>query len=137
MIQSSAFCGSVHSSHLCDHIRRRLALVKSTGRRTTRAKWSAYTAYDSVQSINSASGRLIFALIKLIIKSHPCSVPLSLEACPIDLHEYFASAPDHESQFYIDCNRCVCFAGEVVCTHRQCLAHSPSTMERDQYTGRC
>lgn len=42
---------------------------------------------------------------------------------------------DHESQFYIDCNRCVCFAGEVVCTRRQCLRPSASKMEREQHTG--
>ena len=42
---------------------------------------------------------------------------------------------DHKSQFYIDCNRCVCSAGEVVCTRRQCLRPSATKMEREQHTG--
>uniref|UniRef100_UPI00358FF050 reversion-inducing cysteine-rich protein with Kazal motifs n=1 Tax=Myxine glutinosa TaxID=7769 RepID=UPI00358FF050 len=41
----------------------------------------------------------------------------------------------HGSHFHIDCNFCTCFAGELICTGRQCLMEHSSYEDRQRFTG--
>uniref|UniRef100_A0A8C4QS88 Reversion-inducing cysteine-rich protein with Kazal motifs n=1 Tax=Eptatretus burgeri TaxID=7764 RepID=A0A8C4QS88_EPTBU len=41
----------------------------------------------------------------------------------------------HGSHFHIDCNLCTCFAGELICTGRQCLMEHSSYEDRQRFTG--
>ncbi|XP_006813981.1 reversion-inducing cysteine-rich protein with Kazal motifs-like [Saccoglossus kowalevskii] len=42
---------------------------------------------------------------------------------------------DHHTHFHVDCNTCSCYAGELICSLRQCLSDESTAEERRRFTG--
>lgn len=69
------------------------------------------------------------------IRSQIFDFLLAAHVCNITYSVVLFASPGHGSSFNIECHTCSCFAGDTICSTRECLSYDSSNEERRHFTG--